>query len=157
MTDRAQAARAVVVGIAPSSPPPGDVVAWVVAETALLRSPTPAVDPAGAAAALERALEERPRDLDLLLSDAAFRWARGDRSSAAERLGTLVGRLPMGTDAWYAAKTLQIRVVADGEPARARAILEQVKQLSGGLGQGAAARGLAELDQTLPLAAGATP
>lgn len=157
MTDRAQAARAVVVGIAPSSPPPADVVAWVVAETALLRSPTPAVDPAGAAAALERALEERPRDLDLLLSDAAFRWARGDRSSAAERLGTLVGRLPMGTDAWYAAKTLQIRVVADGEPARARAILEQVKQLSGGLGQGAAARGLAELDQTLPMAAGATP
>jgi hypothetical protein len=55
-----------------------------------------------------------------------------------------------GTEQWFEAKAMQIESVAARDGAQARALLEQVRQLAGGFGQGEASMRLAALDARLP-------
>jgi hypothetical protein len=161
---RAMVARAVVMGAAagngaesaPSSV--ADVVAWSTAEADLLRAPSAdrseAGDPAGAATWLARARQRAPRDADLAIADSELRWAMGDRAGAAEVLRMLLSQVTAGSPIWFSAKAMQIQATAAEDPAKARVLLEQVRQLAGGFGEGETATQLHALDKRLP---GGTP
>jgi hypothetical protein len=123
---------------------------WMRAEAELLRSGKPAVDRAGAERAGALALSSSPKSAALLLASADLRIASGDMPGAAALLRQVLSLSQAGTEPWFEAKAMQIESVASSDPARARALLEQVRQLGSGFGDGAAAARLGELDGRLP-------
>lgn len=156
---RAMVARAVVMGAAEGAPiSVGDVVAWSAAEADLLRAPSAdkseTGDPSGAAQTLAKARQRLPREADLAIADSELRWAMGDRAGAAEVLRLLLSQVTAGSPIWFSAKAMQIQATASEDPAKARVLLEQVRQLAGGFGEGETATQLHALDKRLP---GSTP
>ena len=145
---RAAAARALVLASKP--PAPRDVALWARAEARLLATGRPAVDAAGAAAALVVAIEASPRSAALLMADAELRLARGDRAQALERLQSALASSSVGSPDWFDAKAAQLEAVAATDPVAARALLDQVRPLAGSFGDGPAAARLSALDAQLP-------
>lgn len=145
---RAAVAQAVVSGL--ETPGITEASMWMRAEAELLRSGKPAVDRAGAERAGALALSSSPKSAALLLASADLRIASGDMPGAAALLRQVLSLSQAGTEPWFEAKAMQIESVASSDPARARALLEQVRQLGSGFGDGAAAARLGELDGRLP-------
>jgi hypothetical protein len=148
---RASVAKAAVAG--QGSPGPAEAAMWMRAEAELLRERRPSVDRAGAERAGAEALRGNPRSAALLLADADLRSASGDAAGAADRLRTLLASAPIGSEQWYEAKAMQVEAIAATDGPKARSLLEQVRQLGNGFGEGASAARLDALDARLPRAA----
>jgi hypothetical protein len=145
---RAEVARAVVKG----QPQPGasETCAWLHAEAGLARAGGGGFDRAGA---LEAALQVRAApggSVTVMLAEADLRGATGDRAGEATLLRDVLSRERTGSDAWFEAKAMQVEALAASDPARARAMLEQVRQLASGFGDGPVADRLRALDVRLP-------
>jgi hypothetical protein len=131
-------------------PPVTETALWLRAESELARRGQPGVDRAGALAAAEAARASAPADAGLLLAEADFRLATGDPAASATSVERVLATQPVGTEAWFDAKAMQVEAVARSDPSRARAMLEQVRALTGGLGSGSAGERLLRLDGSLP-------
>jgi hypothetical protein len=60
----------------------------------------------------------------------------------------------VGSEGWMLAKAVQLEALSIDDAARARQLLDQVRQLNGGLGSGAGGDRLRALDAALPPAGG---
>ncbi len=145
---RAAVAKAVISG--QETPGATEAAMWMRAEAELLREGKPSVDRVGSERAGSAALASAPKSALLLLASADMRVASGDASGAAALLQQVLSANAAGTEPWFEAKAMQIESVAATDPARARSLLEQVRQLGNGFGDGAAAARLASLDGRLP-------
>ena len=148
--DAARAAAARALALAATPPAVRDVATWARAEARLVGSGRPAVDAAGAAAAVDAALDASPRSATLLMADAELRLARGDRARALERLQSALASSAVGSPDWFDAKAMQVEAVAATDPAAARVLLDQVRPLAGGFGDGPVSARLDALDARLP-------
>jgi hypothetical protein len=131
---RAAAARALVGAARPV--PPWAVAAWLDAESELLAAGRGGVDRAAAEQASRAAREDAPGDVRLALADARLRLASGDAASAEVAVAGLLSRIATGTPEWLVAKELQVLAASATDVARARALLEQARALTGGFGDG---------------------
>ncbi|MFO0962464.1 MAG: hypothetical protein U0625_06095 [Phycisphaerales bacterium] len=145
---RAAVARALVQ--AQPRPPAAETAMWARANAQLARAKQPLEDGDGCEAACTAALRDAPRSLALLLAQAQLRAARGDGAGAADRARAALALTSAPAAEWFEAKALQIELLAATDAAQARAVLEQVRQLGGGLGEGEVAERLRALDRTLP-------
>ena len=147
---RAEIARAVAAGS--ETPGPLEVALWLRADAELLRAGKEPVDRAGAERASSAVLRASPGSTDVLLADADFRVAAGDDAGAARSIKALLSSVAPGSEPWFEAKAMQVEAAARSDATRARAMLEQVRQLGGGFGAGAASARLHALDAKLPAA-----
>ncbi len=132
----------------------GALVAWIEAEAQLARSGHAGIDRAGAIAAADRAVTARPRDIPLALAAADFAAATGRAGRAQELVQRALAAEPVGSEGWMLAKAVQLEALSIDDAARARQLLDQVRQLNGGLGSGAGGDRLRALDAALPPAGG---
>lgn len=103
------------------------------------------------ALAIGKALLSRsPRDPALLESIAALAGPLGDRDLASQSLRRIVAGTNQGSDRWFRAKLALLELLAASDPAQARAVLEQHKQLRPDLGPAPYGDRFRELDRTLP-------
>ena len=144
---RASAVAAAVRGQSP--PPVAETVLWLRAESELARRGQPGIDRAGARAAADAARASVGGDQSLMLADADFLLATGDASGSAAVIDRVLASSAVGSETWFEAKAMQIEAAARADPARARAMLDQVRVLAGGFGSGPAAGRLAQLDRSL--------
>jgi hypothetical protein len=84
------------------------------------------------------------------LAEAELRGAIGDRAAEAALLRDVLSRERTGSDAWFEAKAMQVEALAREDAPRARVLLEQVRQLASGFGDGPVADRLRALDARLP-------
>ena len=131
-------------------PPVLETALWLRAESELARRGQPGVDRTGALAAADAARAAFPADAGLLLAEADFRLATGDPGGSASSVDRVLATQPVGSAAWFDAKAMQVEAASRSDPSRARALLEQVRALTGGLGSGPAAERLLRLDASLP-------
>lgn len=145
---RAEAARAVVRG----QPRAGamETGAWLRAEAGLARAGGDGFDRAGALQAAAEVRGAPGGSATVTLAEADLRGATGDGAGEAALLRDLLSRERTGSDAWFEAKAMQVEALASTDPVRARAMLEQVRQLATGFGDGPAADRLRALDARLP-------
>jgi hypothetical protein len=144
---RAAVAKAVISGQETAGAT--EAAMWMRAEAELLREGKPAIDRAGADRAGSSALAISPKSAALLLASADLRVASGDASGAAALLRQVLSANPAGTEPWFEAKAMQIESIASTDQPRARSLLEQVRQLGNGFGEGAASARLSALDVRL--------
>ena len=129
------------------------ILAWhaAVAE-AMLRDWQRRGDPGRGAAALalyERLLTAVPTDARFLHATAILAQALSRRDLALSCWRTLAAGTPAQTDRWYEARFQQISLLADIDPARARAVMDQHKQLNPNYGPDPWGVRLEQLDQRL--------
>jgi len=110
------------------------ILAWhaAVAE-AMLQVWQRAGDPGRGALALalyERLLTVAPRDARFLHATATLAQALSNNQLALSCWRTLAAGTPPQTDRWYEARFHQISLLADIDPARARAVMDQHRQLN---------------------------
>jgi hypothetical protein len=132
----------------------GALVAWIEAEAQLARSGHAGIDRAGAIAAADRAVTAHPRDIPLALAAADFAAATGRAGRAQELVQRALAAEPVGSEGWMLAKAVQLEALSIDDAALARQLLDQVRQLNGGLGSGAGGDRLRALDAALPPAGG---
>jgi hypothetical protein len=144
---RAAVAKAVISGQETAGAT--EAAMWMRAEAELLREGKPAIDRTGAERAGTSALATSPKSAALLLASADLRVASGDASGAAALLRQVLSANAAGTEPWFEAKAMQIESIASTDQPRARSLLEQVRQLGNGFGDGAASARLSALDVRL--------
>ncbi len=144
---RAAVAKAVISGQETAGA--AEAAMWMRAEAELLREGKPAIDRTGAERAGTSALATSPKSAALLLASADLRVASGDASGAAALLRQVLSANAAGTEPWFEAKAMQIESIASTDQPRARSLLEQVRQLGNGFGDGAASARLSALDVRL--------
>ena len=132
------------------------ILAWhaAVAE-AMLRDWQRRGDPGRGAAALalyERLLTAVPTDARFLHATAILAQALSRRDLALSCWRTLAAGTPAQTDRWYEARFHQISLLADIDPARARAVMDQHKQLNPDYGPDPWGVRIEQLDLRLPKA-----
>ena len=137
-----------------SALPVGALLAWIEAEAQLARSGHAGVDRRGAIAAADRAVTAHPRDIPLALAAADFAAATGREARAQELVQRALSAEPVGSEGWLLAKAVQLEAMSVTDGPRARQMLDQVRQLTGGLGSGPGGDRLRSLDATLPAAGG---
>ncbi len=114
-------------------------------------------DPIQAAAALalyERLLTAAPGDARFLRATAILSEALDRVEQALQCWRTLVAGSPFTSDRWYEAKFHVISLLAETDPTRARAVMDQHKQLNPGYGPEPWASRLRQLDARIPAGAG---
>ncbi|MCI0674271.1 MAG: hypothetical protein L0Y42_00670, partial [Phycisphaerales bacterium] len=98
----------------------------------------------------EKLLEKRPANAGFLRSSALLHEELGDKSKALEGWRRLAAGTPPNTEAWYEAKFRMIDLLASLDPARAREVMNQHKQLDPGYGPDPWGARLKGLDQRIP-------
>ncbi len=109
-------------------------------------------DPARAAQALalyERLLRAAPTDARFLHATATLAEELSNNQLALSCWRTLAAGTPTQTDRWYEARFHQISLLADIDPARARAVMDQHKQLNPDYGPDPWGVRLEQLDRRL--------
>lgn len=94
-------------------------------------------------------LEERPNDAAALRAVGVLAAALGDKPRALECWRHLLAGSPPATDAWHEAKFNVLNLLADLEPARAREVMDQHRQLHPDYGPEPWRSSLKELDERL--------
>lgn len=97
-------------------------------------------------------LDRRPRSATFLRSVAVLAEALGDRPRALDCWRRLVAGLPPEAPGWYEAKFRQIDLLARSDPALAREIMDQHKQLHPDFGPDPWGAKLKGLDASIPAA-----
>jgi hypothetical protein len=145
---RAEVARSVVKG----QPRPGaaETCGWLRAEAGLARAGKSGFDRAGALEAAAQVRAAPGGSVTVALAEAELRGAIGDRAAEAALLRDVLSRERTGSDAWFEAKAMQVEALAREDAPRARVLLEQVRQLASGFGDGPVADRLRALDARLP-------
>ncbi len=105
---------------------------------------------AEALALYERLLDVRPADAGFLRGTAILSERLGRTDQAISCWRTLVAGTPATDTLWYEAKFRLISLLAETDPARARAVMDQHKQLNPGYGPEPWASRLSELDRRIP-------
>jgi hypothetical protein len=145
---RAEVARSVVKG----QPRPGaaETCGWLRAEAGLARAGKNGFDRAGALEAAAQVRAAPGGSVTVALAEAELRGAIGDRAAEAALLRDVLSRERTGSDAWFEATAMQVEALAREDAPRARVLLEQVRQLASGFGDGPVADRLRALDARLP-------
>ncbi|MHC4218607.1 MAG: hypothetical protein ACYSU7_09155 [Planctomycetota bacterium] len=103
-----------------------------------------------AMALYETLLEAAPTDARFLRAAAVLSERLDDVDLALRCWRTLAAGSTIGTEGWYEAKFHLITLLADEDPARARAVMDQHKQLNPGFGPEPWASRMRQLDLRLP-------
>jgi hypothetical protein len=98
---------------------------------------------------LNTLLERRPKDPVLLDLSATLSMALGDRDAALDALRTLIAGSPERSDRWFKAKVTFIELLAEFDAGRAKAVLQQHRQLHPDLGPEPWGQRLRELERKL--------
>jgi hypothetical protein len=106
----------------------------------------------GALFLFEQLLAARPRSAPFLRGVALLSEKVGDRARALECWRKLVAGSASGTEAWYEAKFHLINLLAASDPARARQVMDQHKQLNPDYGPDPWGGMLKGLDEQIPKA-----
>ncbi len=98
----------------------------------------------------EKVLQVRPNDAASLRSAATLSESLGRAARAVECWRTLVAGSTAGTPEWFDARFHLISLLAESDPARARTVMDQHKQLNPGYGPEPWASRYEALDRRIP-------
>ncbi|MCA9292037.1 MAG: hypothetical protein KDA25_12975, partial [Phycisphaerales bacterium] len=118
------------------------------------RSPNDTALARQALAMHEETLAQRPRDGEALRSVGLLSEALGEPARAMECWRLIVAATSVRTEPWYEAKYHLVSVLATVEPERARAVMDQYRQLNPDLGPPPWNERFAALDARIPAAPG---